>query len=132
MNYSEFTEKMKSYICGAVKTSLAKLGIFTEVKISSRLGRRGTEYIRVETTPFNTTPVIYKSIVVFGEGVVERVNSVEEEDKHATSDDGGVYTLNFNMQYSMEYFDGGYNGVNIGAIEFGIVDNTIFIRSFKI
>ena len=62
MKYEDFTEEMRNEIINATKDSLSKLGIHTDVMLSSKTTRHNHEYIRIDTSDFQTTPVIYKSV----------------------------------------------------------------------
>ena len=116
MKYEEFTEEMRNEIINATKNSLAKLGIHTEVMLSSKVTRHNHEYIRIDTSDFQTTPVIYKSVSVFGEGYVVPCDDI-----------AGAFDLCINLDYAFKYFKGGANGVEIGQLRF-----RIFADSMKI
>ena len=117
MKYEEFTEEMRNEIINATKDSLSKLGIHTEVKLSARTTRNNHEYIRIDTSDFQTTPVIYKSVSVFGEGYVVPCNEIEN-----------AFDLYINLNYAFKYFKGGSNGVEIGQLRFRIFSDPMRIH----
>ena len=117
MKYEDFTEEMRNEIINATKDSLSKLGIHTDVMLSSKTTRHNHEYIRIDTSDFQTTPVIYKSVSVFGEGYV------------VTCDDiAGAFDLYINLNYAFKYFKGGTNGVEIGQLRFRIFSDSMRIH----
>ena len=111
MKYNDLTETMRKEIANIVKTQLMKRGINVDVAISSKQTRSGNEYVGVKTSPFQTTPVIYKEICIDGGGVFSEVEGRED-----------VFTLALSLDFRMTYFTNAYNGVTLG---------TIFIRIFK-
>ena len=111
MMFKDLTEEMRQEILNTIKDKLLKLGINTEVTIGAKTIYNGKEMIFVESKPFNTTPVIYKSIKVDGSGFINML-------------DNGDYALNIGLTYRFDYFNGGENGVDIGAIKFVIFPNT--------
>lgn len=116
MKYEEFTEEMRNEIINATKNSLAKLGIHTDVKLSSKMTRHNHEYIRIDTSDFQTTPVIYKSVSVFGEGCVVPCDDIAD-----------AFDLCINLDYAFKYFKGGANGVEIGQLRFRIFSDSMKI-----
>ena len=110
ITFNDFTEEMCNDIKSAVKDCLLKLGVDVDVNISAETySHRSEEYIVVETSEFNTTPVIYKSIYVRGSGTLQEVEGHE-----------GVYDLYIPLGYYFKYFDGGSNGVSIGTMYFRV------------
>lgn len=123
MKYEEFTDEMRNDIVNATRDSLAKLGIHVNVDISAKTTRRNNEYITIKTDTFQTTPVIYKSVFVYGSGWVVQTENAEN-----------VFDLNIELNYGFEYFNGGSNGVEIGELKFRIFKDTmtVYFRGFKI
>jgi hypothetical protein len=107
---------MRNEIINATKNSLSKLGIHTEVNLSARMTRHNNEYIRIDTNPFQTTPVIYKSVFVFGESYVVPCDEIENS-----------FDLFINLDYGFKYFKGGSNGVEIGQLRFRIFSDPMRI-----
>jgi len=116
MKYEDFTEEMRNEIINATKDSLSKLGIHTQVRLSARMTRRNGEYIRIDTEPFQTTPVICKSVSVYGEGYVVPCDGIEN-----------AFDLYINLNYGFKYFKGGSNGVEIGQLRFRIFSDSMRI-----
>lgn len=116
MKYEDFTEEMRNEIINATKDSLSKLGIHTEVRLSARTTRHNQEYIRIDTEPFQTIPVIYKSVFVYGDGCVVPCDEIEN-----------AFDLCINLDYGFKYFKGGYNGVEIGRLRFRIFSDSMKI-----
>ena len=117
MKYEDFTEEMRNEIINATKDSLSKLGIHTEVRLSVRKGRYDHEFIRIDTNPFQTIPVIYKSVFVYGEGCVVPCEGIEN-----------AFDLYINLDYGFKYFKGGSNGVEIGQLRFRIFSDSMRIH----
>lgn len=116
MKYEDFTEEMRIDIINATKDSLSKLGIHTQVRLSARMTRHNGEYIRIDTEPFQTTPVIYKSVSVYGEGYIVLCDEIEN-----------AFDLYINLNYGFKYFEGGSNGVEIGQLRFRIFSDSMRI-----
>ena len=116
MKYEDFTEEMRNEIINATKDSLSKLGIHMEVTLSARTTRNNHEYIRIDTNPFQTIPVIYKSVFVYGEGHVVKCDDIEN-----------AFDLYINLDYGFKYFKGGSNGVEIGQLRFRIFADSMRI-----
>lgn len=111
MKYNELTETMRKEIANIVKTQLMKRGINVDVAIFGKQTRSGSEFVGVKTSPFQTTPVIYKEICIEGGGSFDKVEGRED-----------VFILALSLDFRMTYFTNAYNGVTLG---------TIFIRIFK-
>lgn len=127
---NDFTKEMLDDIEEATKTSLAKLGIHVSgVVLNIGKSRNGELYTRLQTSEFQTTPVIYKSVRVEGYG---SLCDVESEKIPA----GGVYNLNIHLSYRFDYFKGGENGVDIGVLNFRVFEyddrRTIHFLGFTI
>ena len=116
MKYEDFTEEMRNEIINATKNSLLKLGIDTSVRITSKVTRSNNEFIRIDTDTFQTTPVIYKSVSVYGEGYVNPSCEIENG-----------FDLCINLNYGFKYFKGGSNGVEIGQLRFRIFSDPMRI-----
>lgn len=119
MKYEDFTEKMRQDIIDATKTSLLKLGIDVDVMLKAETIRSNRDCILyVETSKFNTTPVIYKSIFIFGFGYIAEVEGHSD-----------IFDLFIPLSYRFGYFGGGYNGVYIGTLHFRIFDKTMRVEN---
>lgn len=107
MRFSDLKQKEISFIEDAIKNQLMRLGVGIDVVvgIAPKPRKNGGELIRVFTSDFQTTPSIYRSVSVMGEGYIEPL----EED---------VWTLNLNLSWKFEYYNKASNGVNIGCSKF--------------
>lgn len=94
-------------ITESVERVLARLGIHTNVSIGEEKIYNGRYLVTVESETFNTTPVIYKWVLVRGSGFLTE----DEEDERMAN-------LYLNLDYRFRYFDGGENGVEIGVAAF--------------
>lgn len=120
MKYEDFTEEMRQEIIDTIKDKLLKLGVkvddvLIDIFISPNDGK---EYIRIETTEFNTIPTIYKSICVKGSGCLAEVK-----------DHPNIYDLCITVDYRFEYFSGGSNGVTIGTFHFRVFQETMRVAN---
>lgn len=89
-----------------VERILARLGIHTSVSVDEKKIYDGRYLVTVESDTFNTTPVIYRYVLVHGDGFITK-----EDNENAAK-------LILNLDYRFKYFDGGENGVNIGNAAF--------------
>ena len=112
MKYSDLTDNMRQEIMGVICDKLLKLGIQTEVTMDAKVIYNGKELVSVLSKSFNTTPVIYKSIIVKCEGFI------------CDTDKENVFSLTLNIDYKFYYFSGAENGVNIGSIVFYLYPDT--------
>ena len=90
-----------------VERVLARLGVHTNVSVSEEKIYNGRYLVTVESETFNTTPVIYKWVLVHGSGFITQ----DEEDER-------IANLYLHLDYRFKYFDGGENGVDIGMAVF--------------
>lgn len=97
---------IKKDIAENIERVLARLGIHTNVSVSEEKIYDGRYLVTVESDTFNTTPVIYKWVLVRGEGFIGG-----DENGHTTK-------LILSLDYRFKYFDGGENGVKIGNAAF--------------
>lgn len=116
MKTKDITDEMRQDIINYTKESLLKLGIDVDVTLKEITNCKGEVYLRIETSKFNTTPVIYKSIKVNGSSPLCHI---EDEDR----DD--VYDLSFSLYYDFEYFGGASNGVRIGFLNFRVFEKSM-------
>lgn len=94
-------------ITESVERVLARLGIHTNVSVGEEKIYSGRYLVTVESETFNTTPVIYKWVLVHGSGFITQ----DKEDER-------IANLYLNLDYRFRYFDGGENGVDIGMAVF--------------
>lgn len=103
METKDITAKTIDYIERTIKTHLLRFGVNVDVFV--KIGK----YIEMQTSEFQTFPVIFKTIWV---------SSVTTLGK----DDLGYY-INFPLSFKYQHFRGGSNGVDIGDIKFYIIEN---------
>ena len=108
MNVRDFTEEMRNEIVSAAKRSLMMIGVTADITISVDEKKNR---IKLETSKFNTTPVIYQSVEISGSAELCEVEGHE-----------GLYDLNFYLNYWFEIFGGGHNGTSLGALKFRVFE----------
>ena len=116
IRFNEFTDEMLQDIAVSAKEKLFKLGIDAKVNVGLQDGRDGVS-LYLETTTFGSMPVIYKSIKVYGYGIIEKYEDVDT-----------ISTLSIPLYYEFEYFSGGSNGVSLGSLEFYVYSKSKRIR----
>lgn len=116
IRFNEFTDEMLQDIAVSAKERLLKLGIDAKVNVELRDGRDGVS-LYLETTTFGSMPVIYKSIKVYGYGILEKFEDVET-----------ISTLSISLYYGFEYFSGGSNGVSLGTLEYYVYEKSKRVR----
>lgn len=116
MKISDFTEEMKGEIIKAAKRSLIMVGVTADVHLDCK-NTRGTEYLKLDTDKFNTTPVIYESVRIGGSAGLEKVEGRE-----------GIYNLDIHLDYFFEIFGGGRNGTGLGTLHFRVFEERKEVR----
>lgn len=111
ITYNDFTEEMRQKVVDATQKSLKKLGVNVDVKFYSQ-EIRGSEHFRIESSPFNTYPVIYNAITVEGWGTLREMTDRDTE---------GFYHLEICLDYKFDYFSGASNGVELGKLSFRVI-----------
>lgn len=111
MKYSEMQEENKQVIVRIVEQCLQRLGVFAKIQVTTK-EIRGKEYVEVRSEPFQTSPVIYRKVFVYGSGTIVQ-----------DSKDEGVYHLSISLSYGFKYFSGSENGVDIGNVMMKILRN---------
>ena len=95
------SEKAINTIKDLLQTELLKKGILAPIKrIEEVEGRSGNRYISFETEKFQTTPVVFKFLIV--ENFHSWIKKVE-----------GGYVVTIYVHYSYEHFGGGSNGCSL-------------------
>ena len=69
---------------------------------------RGNEYIKIESSKFQTMPMMFKEIWIEG-----RVTVIDSEDE-------GKQEVSISLEYHWQSFRGGSNGTDIGYIYFEV------------
>lgn len=96
-------------ISQAIQDSLVKMGINVEVRLETRK-IKGVKTLYVETSRYNTTPVLFRSIHLYGWGYVEGCD--------------GVHDIFVPLNFRYELFKGGENGAELGCAHFRLFDDT--------
>lgn len=112
MKFAELNDEQRQSIKDAIKTTLMKLGVNVDVDVFAK-DIRGSEFVCVKTSTFQTFPVIYQSIMVEGSGAI-----------HEDVCEPKYHELDISLHYSFDYFKGGSNGVEIGWMHFRINSKT--------
>lgn len=115
MRISDFTEEMRDDIIRYAQRSLLKLGI-NDVDVILEVRKYSyteDEYLLLETSEFNTTPVIYESIKIDGTGTLSPMK-----------DHTNVYDLCITLGYRFILFSGGSNGAGIGTLNYRVFEES--------
>jgi hypothetical protein len=114
------SEKAVSTIKDLLQTELLKRGILAPIKrIEEVESRSGSNYISFNTEKFQTTPVIFKSLVV--ENFNSWIKKVE-----------GGYEVTISVHYSYEHFDGGSNGCSLFNFQCNVSEESMYVGGVKI
>lgn len=101
------TVEMQEKIETSLKDVLLRLGLNVEIYLTQEKIWDGRQLVKVRSTAFNTTPVIYKAIEVRGDGFIRPMKDTEDR-----------YELYLSLSYRFTYFNGSENGVDIGVAHF--------------
>ena len=101
-----------SYIAKDISISVARLGINTRFLVVKKKDYKNDPYLALESTPFQTMPMIFKDIKLEGRIFV---NLSEEEDR--------IVNIRVSLEYSYHTFDGGYNGHQLGYLRYQVEKN---------
>lgn len=119
MKIQDITPKQLQAIEQAMQTAVSRLGIHVTFKAEIRKAYNGEPYIYIESSEFQTFPVMFKSIRVKGEGGVKEI-------PHGLQ-------LIIHVDYSYDHFGGGHNGCDIGTAQFGLYgDNTTYFNGLTL
>ena len=114
------SEKAINTIKDLLQVELLKRGILAPIKrIEEEEGRSGNRYISFNTEEFQTTPVIFKSLVV--ENFNSWIKKVE-----------GGYVVTISVHYSYEHFDGGSNGCSLFNFQCNVSEDGMYVGDVKI
>lgn len=105
MMYKDLTYESRMRIRNTVMQILLRMGIDVNITLYAKTIYDGRELIHFESQEFQTTPVIYRKVNIYGEGFLN-----EEED--------GLCRLRLLLSYRFKYFGGGENGVDIAHLTF--------------
>lgn len=105
-------DKQLNKIAEGIVGKLNKMGIpVTSAETAFHTKQNGEEWLEIETNEFNTTPSIYKSIVVYGTSYIKR---------DELSTDFPLVEIAFKLNYRFLYYSNSNNGLEIGEINFDI------------
>lgn len=106
-----FGKEILEYMADDVKFQLFRLGInVSKVEFTKTTDYKGDRYLKLMTTPFPMTPIIFKEIHIEG----GKVNVEEGEN--------GRYTdVSFTLHFRYTHFDNGTNGCTLGSCEYHIL-----------
>ena len=96
-------------LCDCLKSTFLRMGIVkVDFEISEKEIYDGSLLIKAISTPFNTTPVMFREVRVECEG---RLHKCEKDD---------WYELDMSCDYNYNLFRGGSNGSTFGMVHFHI------------
>jgi len=104
MKIQDITTKQLTAIEQAMQTAVSRLGIHVTFKAEIRKAYNGEPFIFINSSEFQTFPVLFQSIRVTGEGGAKEY--------------GDGLKLYFHVNYSYDHFGGGHNGCDIGTARF--------------
>ena len=114
------SEKAINTIKDLLQIELLKRGILAPInRIEEEEGRSGNRFISFNTEKFQTTPVIFKSVVV--ENFNSWIKKVE-----------GGYLVVINVHCSYEHFDGGSNGCSLFNFQCNVSEDGMYVGDVKI
>ena len=116
IKFNEITAENVKLMELAFKDMLAHIGVNVDVKVFGNLIYNGNELVCMESTTFNTVPAMYRGIKVDGSTLIY-------EDDGAGNDTMKRYDLRFHLNYCLDYWKGGENGVELGEVHFMVVIN---------
>lgn len=105
MTYKDLTYESRMRIRSAVMQILLRMGINVDINLYAKTIYDGRELICLESQEFQTTPVIYHKVKIYGEGFLE-------------DEANGLCRLRLSLSYRFKYFGGGENGVDIMSLTF--------------
>ena len=108
MKQAELRQEIKDYILSEVQVSVMRLGINAQLMFVTDKDYRGNEYIKIESSKFQTMPMMFKEIWIEG-----RVTVIDSEDE-------GKQEVSISLEYHWQSFRGGSNGTDIGYIYFEV------------
>lgn len=107
MKAIEIRKEIQEYILSELQTSIMRLGINAQLKLKVEKDYRGQEYLALESTKFQTQPVMFKECWL--EGTIS-INEKDENEK-------GFFVY-VRLEYRWKAFSGGYNGTDLGKAHF--------------
>lgn len=114
------SEKAVNSIKDLLQVELLKRGILAPIcRIEEVESRSGNSYISFNTEKFQTTPVIFKSLMV--ENFNSWISKVE-----------GGYVVTIDVHYSYEHFGGGSNGCSLFNFQCNVSEDGIYVGDVRI
>ena len=107
MKAIELRTEVQEYILSELQNSVMRLGINAQLKFKEEKDYRGGKYLAVESTKFQTQPVMFKEVWL--EGVI----SVTDEKENAIE-------VCVRLEYNWRSFSGGTNGTDLGKCYFDV------------
>lgn len=107
MKTTEIRKEVLEYIISDLQTSVTRLGINAELGIKVEKDYRGKEYLAIESTRFQTQPVLFRECWLDG------TISINEKDENEKG-----FFIYIMMDYRWRSFAGGFNGTDFGRAHF--------------
>lgn len=101
--------KVLDYIVKEVNLSVSRLGINTQLQLVEKKDCKDNPYLAIDSTPFQTTPMIFKSIKLDGNITFIPTNA-----------DEGKVIIAVGLSYRYQTFDDGSNGHKLGTFIFNV------------
>ena len=98
-----------NYIIKDVELSLARLGINTQLSIVEEKDYKNENYLAIDSTPFQTMPMIFKTIKLDG-----HIYIMEDKKKE------NIIKITIRLDYRYQTFDDGSNGHSLGMIQYDV------------
>ena len=98
-----------NYIVKDINLSVARLGINTQLSVVTDEDYAGREYLKVESTPFQTMPVLFRAINIEGSVYVHQSKTDEE-----------IIEVIVALDYRYTFFNGGSNGHTLGNFKYEV------------
>ena len=116
----KLSEKAVNTIKDLLQVELLKRGILAPIcRIEEVTSRSGSSYISFETEKFQTTPVIFKSLMV--ENFNSWISKME-----------GGYMVTINVHFSYKHFGGGSNGCSLFNFQCNISEDGEYVGDVTI
>ena len=97
-----------NYIVKDINLSVARLGINTQFAVVEKKDYKGESYLAIESTSFQTMPMIFKRINLIG--------GIGVQDK---GDDENIIVA-VRLDYKYQTFDDGSNGHRLGEVRYEV------------
>lgn len=98
-----------NYIVKDINLSVARLGINTQLSIVEKKDYKNKPYLAIDSTPFQTTPIIFKTIKLDG------YIYVLEDEKNEN-----IVKVVASLDYHYQTFGDGSNGHSLGRVQYEV------------